>query len=39
MSAIKSDRRDSSIGGAWNRAQFELSLKSVGRIGFSHRVT
>src|SRR5215469_10090111 len=33
------ERRDSSLGGAWNRAQFELSLKSVGAFGFSSRIT
>jgi hypothetical protein len=33
------ERRDSSLTGAWNRAQFELSLKSVGTFGFSTRIT
>lgn len=31
-------RRDRSIAGAWNRAQFELSLKSIGTFGFSPSV-
>jgi hypothetical protein len=30
--------RDTSLAGAWNRAQFELSLKSIGTFGFSARV-
>lgn len=33
------ERRDSSVGGAWSRVQFELSLKSVGAFGFSPRIT
>ena len=40
MSQMKSrqEKRDTSHGGAWNRAQFELSLKSVGAFGFSPHV-
>lgn len=40
MSDVKSrqEKRDTSHGGAWNRAQFELSLKSLGTFGFSPRV-
>jgi len=40
MSDTKSrqEQRDTSHGGAWNRAQFELSLKSVGAFGFSPHV-
>jgi hypothetical protein len=33
------DRRDASLTGAWNRVEFELSLKSVGAFGFSPRIT
>lgn len=33
------DRRDSTHAGAWKRAQFELSLKSIGSFGFSPRVS
>lgn len=32
------ERRESSFGGAWNRTQFELSLKSIGTFGFSRQV-
>lgn len=32
------ERRDKSLTGAWNRAQFNLSLKSLGAFGFSTRV-
>jgi EAL domain-containing protein (putative c-di-GMP-specific phosphodiesterase class I) len=39
MSDVKSRQdRDTSYGGAWNRAQFELSLKSVRAFGFSPRI-
>jgi len=34
----RQDKRDTTHGGAWNRAQFELSLKSVGAFGFSPHV-
>jgi hypothetical protein len=34
----RQEKRDTSHGGAWNRAQFELSLKSLGPFGFSPRV-
>ncbi|HEV2357081.1 MAG TPA: hypothetical protein VGZ23_05660 [bacterium] len=34
----RQEKRETSFGGAWNRAQFELSLKSVGTFGFSPRV-
>ena len=30
--------RDTSVAGAWNRAQFELSVKSISGFGFSSRV-
>lgn len=33
------ERRDSTHGGAWKRAQFELSLKSIASFGFSTRVS
>ena len=36
--SARRDRRDSSLGGAWNRAQFELSLKSIGAFGFSPQI-
>jgi len=32
------EQRDTSLGGTWNRAQFELSLRSIGSVGFSPRV-
>ena len=40
MSDTKSrqEKRDTSQGGAWNRARFELSLKSLGPFGFSPHV-
>jgi hypothetical protein len=34
----RQEKRDTSHGGAWNRAQFELSLKSLGTFGFSPHV-
>ena len=34
----RQEKRDTSHGGAWNRAQFELSLKSLGTFGFPPRV-
>lgn len=33
-----SERRDKSLAGAWNRAQFNLSLKSVDAFGFRSHV-
>jgi len=36
---FRRDRRDSSHRGAWKRAQFELSLKSINGFGFSPRVS
>lgn len=32
------ERRDKTFAGAWNRAQFNLSLKSLVAFGFSIRV-
>ena len=32
------ERRDKSLGGAWNRAQFKLSLKSLNAFGFQEHV-
>ena len=32
------ERRNTSIAGAWNRAQFNLSLKSVDAFGFRSHV-
>ena len=34
----RDERRDKSLGGAWNRAQFNLSLKSLHAFGFSAHV-
>ena len=40
MSSIghSDERRDKSLAGAWNRAQFNLSLKSVDAFGFRPHV-
>lgn len=40
MSSIahNGERRDKSLAGAWNRAQFNLSLKSVAAFGFRSHV-
>jgi len=40
MSDVRSrqENRDTSHGGAWNRAQFELSFRSIGAFGLSPRV-
>lgn len=37
-SAGNGERRDKSLAGAWNRAQFNLSLKSVDAFGFRSHV-
>lgn len=34
----REERRDKSLAGAWNRAQFNISLKSVNAFGFSTHV-
>ena len=40
MSSIgdRIERRDKSLAGAWNRAQFNLSLKSLDAFGFPAHV-
>lgn len=32
------ERRDRSLAGAWNRAQFNLSLESLNAFGFSDHI-
>jgi hypothetical protein len=34
----REERRDKSVAGAWNRVQFNLSLKSLDTFGFPARV-